>query len=67
LLIVRWRDPTSSHQRTLWLGTMNAAVLGVSEPPLKNLQAVTISDERKGCQQIDVAGIVTPVADFPAH
>jgi hypothetical protein len=24
-------------------------------------------DERKGCQQIDVSGIVTPVADFPAH
>jgi hypothetical protein len=24
-------------------------------------------DKRKGCDQIDVAGIVIPVADFPAH
>jgi len=31
------------HQRTLWLGTMKAVVLGLPESPLKNLQAATIT------------------------
>jgi hypothetical protein len=32
-----------AHQRTFWLGTMNAVELGASEPPLKNLYAATIT------------------------
>jgi hypothetical protein len=30
------------YRRTLWLGSMNAVVPGMSERPLKNLQAATI-------------------------
>ena len=36
-------DRALSHQRTLWLGTMNVVELGASEPPLKNLYAATIT------------------------
>ena len=47
---------------------MKAVVLGMSERPLKNLQAATIRmSKRKHGEQIDLSGIVTVVADFPAH
>jgi hypothetical protein len=31
------------YHRTLWLGTMRALALGTPAPPLKNLQAATIT------------------------
>jgi hypothetical protein len=45
---------------------MKAVLPGGFEPPRKNHQAATIRMS-KDSDQIDLSGVVTPVADFPAH
>jgi hypothetical protein len=46
---------------------MNVVELGASEPPLKSVRRDDHDDECKYRDQIDLSGVVTPVADFPAH